>query len=366
MWMRKFIRFCEGSMERMMMFLGVQMDLNKQEVPDEEETRQRPEPGRLPWPRMLSPQMVSRAWHGRHPSSSTYARQACLRTRKEKTEMSVHASNLGSDKRHPGRARSAQKRRALMSASRTPDLGRSKSSRRGLQSCCRPSEAGASVPAQMSFLAHTQVLIPALNEEESIGETLGRWLDPGANCVRVVDNGSVDATALRARAAGADVVHEPARGYGAAAWTGLQHWPAGVSCVLFSSGDSSDRIEPGDLCSWQAAVDDGADLVLGDRTQSSVSRSVLKLAQSVGNRICCQAISLGWGATFQDMASLRLVRHDALMSLGLKDRGSTAAVSGASSSGGQRHQVHRARRSDAQDVPEGRGFSRAIPDLPGQ
>lgn len=171
-----------------------------------------------------------------------------------------------------------------------------------------------------SFLPGTVILMPALNERECVADTVRSWLALGAGRVRVVDNGSTDDTPAVARAAGAEVVSEPARGYGAAAWRGLQDWPAGFEWVLFSSADGSDRLSPDEARAWQVAVDAGATLVVGDRVTDRASRAELKPVQRLGNAIQCAAIRIGWGRRFRDMGSLRLMRHADLLRLGLKDR----------------------------------------------
>jgi glycosyltransferase involved in cell wall biosynthesis len=171
------------------------------------------------------------------------------------------------------------------------------------------------------FLSHTMVVMPALNEFSCVAATVQAWQALGAGGVRVVDNGSSDDTAGAARKAGAQVLVEPVRGYGAAAWRGLQDWPADMDWVLFSSADGSDRLSAIELREWQAAVDGGADLIVGDRVTEKASRAELTFAQRLGNWITCEAIRVSWGKRFHDLGSLRLVRHRRLMSLGLADRG---------------------------------------------
>lgn len=64
------------------------------------------------------------------------------------------------------------------------------------------------------------VIIPALNEADAIADVvraIPAWVDQ----IVVADNGSTDATAERARTAGATVVHEPEPGYGAACLAGI-------------------------------------------------------------------------------------------------------------------------------------------------
>ena len=165
------------------------------------------------------------------------------------------------------------------------------------------------------------VVIPALNEASCIAATVESWLALRVAKVRVIDNGSTDDTAAIARASGAEVVAEPQRGYGAAAWRGLQNWPADVTWVIFSSADGSDHLNASEIDSWQAAIDAGADLVVGDRVSNVDARAELKWIQRVGNWIVCEAIRYGWNARFADMGSLRLMRHSALMRLNLADRG---------------------------------------------
>src|SRR5262245_24965976 len=82
------------------------------------------------------------------------------------------------------------------------------------------------------------VVIPCLNEQEPIGEVVREVLAQGVGEVIVVDNGSTDATAQRARESGAIVISEPQRGYGRACATGLRAVRADVVCFL--DGDGSD------------------------------------------------------------------------------------------------------------------------------
>ena len=65
----------------------------------------------------------------------------------------------------------------------------------------------------------TVVVIPALNEEEVIGDVV-RSIPGLADRIMVVDNGSNDRTADRAREAGTVVIDQPVRGYGRACRAG--------------------------------------------------------------------------------------------------------------------------------------------------
>ena len=170
-----------------------------------------------------------------------------------------------------------------------------------------------------SFPRQTQVVIPALNEADGIACTIRRWRELGFHSICVVDNGSHDQTAQVARTAGAEVVSEPRRGYGAAAWAGVQS--GNSEWVLFSSADGSDRLDTTELSDWQAALDSGAELILGDRTARPESRVHLRPLQQWGNEVQCLGIRWGWGPRFRDMGSLRLIRRSTLRRLHLRDRG---------------------------------------------
>lgn len=99
------------------------------------------------------------------------------------------------------------------------------------------SRAEASAAAAV---ARTSVVIPCLNEEDAIPGVVREVLAQGADEVIVVDNGSTDATAARARDAGARVVSEPIRGYGRACAAGLRAVRPDADIVCFLDGDGSD------------------------------------------------------------------------------------------------------------------------------
>lgn len=171
-----------------------------------------------------------------------------------------------------------------------------------------------------AFLSCTLVLIPALDEAGNVGHVVREWRDLGAGRVRVVDNGSRDATAEEAADAGAEVLQEPQRGYGAACQRGLVDLPPSIRWVMFSSADGSDGLRREDLPAWNRAVDAGAALVVGDRTLWAESRRHLKFVQRAGNRLAAFLLGIGWGHRPRDLGSLRLLSVEALHRLGLRDR----------------------------------------------
>ncbi|MEP5153531.1 glycosyltransferase, partial [Planktotalea sp.] len=82
------------------------------------------------------------------------------------------------------------------------------------------------------------VVIPALNEALSIGQVI-KEIPDFVDRIVVGDNGSTDATAEIAQAAGAEVVLAPQRGYGSACLAALEVLDD-VDIVVFVDGDLSD------------------------------------------------------------------------------------------------------------------------------
>jgi glycosyltransferase involved in cell wall biosynthesis len=168
------------------------------------------------------------------------------------------------------------------------------------------------------LLDQIQVIIPVLNEEGAIAAIIQTLQSYGFSKIRVVDNGSIDASAARAQAAGAEVIHEPRKGYGQACWRGLQHLPETCKWILFCDGDGSDDLR--DLDKFLAAAEQ-ADFILGNRRATAPGRVAMTLIQNFGNGLATQLIRLGWGYRYQDLGPLRLIRREALEQIDMGDRG---------------------------------------------
>jgi glycosyltransferase involved in cell wall biosynthesis len=161
------------------------------------------------------------------------------------------------------------------------------------------------------------VIIPALNEEASIGRVIGDIPRDFATEVIVVDNGSTDATAEIARKAGARVVHEARRGYGAACLTGMAA-AADPDILVFLDGDYSDY--PGEMGLLVAPIIAGeADFVIGSRMAGSDGRLVLPPQAYWGNRLSTFLLRLLYGYRFTDLGPFRAIRASSLASLAMGD-----------------------------------------------
>lgn len=169
----------------------------------------------------------------------------------------------------------------------------------------------------MRFGSRIGVVIPALNEERAIGRVLcdiPAWVDQ----VVVADNGSTDATRDVACAAGADVVTEPERGYGAACLAGLKRLGA-TDIVVFLDGDYSDS--PAEMHLVVDPVAKGeADMVIGSRVLGTAEPGALLWHQRFGNRLACALMRLFWGTRHTDLGPFRAIRTSALRRLAMRDR----------------------------------------------
>lgn len=163
------------------------------------------------------------------------------------------------------------------------------------------------------------VIIPALNEEESIGRVL-EALPSVFDDIVVVDNGSTDRTAEIARSKGARVVREDQRGYGAACLTGIAALAGNPpSVVLFMDADASDH--PDDALRVATCVADGScEICIGSRVRGAHERGSLTPVQKFGNWLSTRLIRLIWHVTYTDLGPLRAVSWHTLALMKMEDR----------------------------------------------
>jgi glycosyltransferase involved in cell wall biosynthesis len=159
------------------------------------------------------------------------------------------------------------------------------------------------------------LIVPALDEAEVIGGLLARVPRGAVDEVIVVDNGSTDGTAAAAARAGARVVAEPRRGYGAACWAGICALAPAAEVAVFIDGDGSQR--PEELPLVLAPIAAGrADLVLGARRLDANH----PIHAVLGTRLVAAVLSRRCGTTITDVGPFRAIRVDLLKRLGMEDR----------------------------------------------
>jgi glycosyltransferase involved in cell wall biosynthesis len=164
------------------------------------------------------------------------------------------------------------------------------------------------------------VVIPAYNEEASIGLVLTDLPHPPVHRVVVADNNSSDDTKRVAARGGAVVVPASRQGYGSACLAGLDYLrrndPAEI--VVFIDADYSDH--PEELPRIIAPILTGdADLVIGSRTLGERERGALLPQARMGNLVACLLMRLLYGHRFTDLGPFRAIRWQSLERLAMED-----------------------------------------------
>jgi len=173
-------------------------------------------------------------------------------------------------------------------------------------------------PLTESRGAWVSVVIPALNEEEPIGDVVRAIPRAVVDEVLVVDNGSTDATAERARTAGARVVSEPRRGYGRACQAGIAAVAADCEIIAFLDGDGSDCPELLPLL-IEPILAGKQDFVIGSRIRGRREPGSMNPAQLIAGRLASLLLRHLYGVRYSDMCPFRAIRRDALQRLGMAE-----------------------------------------------
>ena len=168
------------------------------------------------------------------------------------------------------------------------------------------------------MVSRISIIIPAYNEESSIGLVLDALPKEKIHEIIVVDNCSTDATARVAQEHGARVVKEPRKGYGSACLKGINELDA-PDIVVFIDGDFSDF--PEEVVLLIGPIEAGEkDFVLGSRMIFPKSQLALLPQAKYGNRLAILLIKLFFKYEFTDLGPFRAIRYSSLMSLGMQDR----------------------------------------------
>ncbi len=162
------------------------------------------------------------------------------------------------------------------------------------------------------------LIIPAFNEEKSIGLVLQDIPASLVSEVIVVDNNSTDATAKVARNHGATVLKETQPGYGNACLAGINYakkQEPGI--VVFLDGDYSDF--PNELPILLNEINAGSDLVIGSRVLGNAEPGALLPQARFGNLLAVSLIRWLFGHKFTDLGPFRAIKWEKLMALEMAD-----------------------------------------------
>jgi glycosyltransferase involved in cell wall biosynthesis len=167
-------------------------------------------------------------------------------------------------------------------------------------------------------MSQVSVVIPALDEEEAIAGVVRECFATGLPSeVIVVDNGSRDRTAERAREAGARIVAAP-RGYGRACAVGVRAISPECEIVVFLDGDGSDV--PAFMSQLVDPIAQGSyDFVIGSRTRGRREHGSMNFQQILSGRVAGLVLRLLYGVRYTDMCPFRAIRRDALAKLDMRE-----------------------------------------------
>ena len=158
------------------------------------------------------------------------------------------------------------------------------------------------------------VVLPVLNERAALPWVLERM--PAGYVPIVVDNGSSDGSGELAATLGARVVREPRPGFGAACFAGLTAAEAELVCFM----DCDASFDPRELSRVADPVASGtADLVLGARRPAPGAG--WPPHARVANAVLALELRRRTGVRVTDIGPMRAARREALLALGIRDRG---------------------------------------------
>ena len=166
------------------------------------------------------------------------------------------------------------------------------------------------------------LIIPAHNEEKSLGKVLADIPWQLVREVVVTDNASTDGTAEAARKGGATVLNESRRGYGRAclkAMAYIAEKKVKPDIIVFMDADYSDH--PEELAAIVRPILEGrADLVIGSRALGIREKGSLTPQQVYGNWLATKLLHWLYQAYFTDLGPFRAIKYDKLVSLDMQDK----------------------------------------------
>ncbi len=187
-----------------------------------------------------------------------------------------------------------------------------------------PTSASPAAPdSQDAGALLVSVVIPCLNEAENIETCVSAALEAIARMgvqgeVVVADNDSEDDSARLAEQAGARVVIECRRGYGSAYLAGF----AASKGRYIVMADADLTYDFNEIPRFVAALEEGAEMVIGDRMDNIQPGAMPWLHRYVGNPILTGLLNLFFRTGINDAhCGMRALRRDVLPRLDLRTTG---------------------------------------------
>lgn len=166
-----------------------------------------------------------------------------------------------------------------------------------------------------------KVIIPAFNEEASIGKVIAEIPNIVSEII-VVNNNSTDNTSEIAKNAGATVLFQPKAGYGNACLKGMEYISEEdikPEIIVFLDGDYSDY--PSELTKIVAPIlEDDIDFVVGARVKELREAGSMTFPQRFGNALATRLMKLFFNSKFTDLGPFRAIKYDKLLALNMEDK----------------------------------------------
>lgn len=166
-----------------------------------------------------------------------------------------------------------------------------------------------------------KVIIPAYNEEDSIGKVISE-IPNSVDEIIVVSNNSTDETEIRAKKVGATVLVESRRGYGYACLKGINYLKNQVikpDIIVFLDGDYSDY--PEELTKLvDPIINDDIDFVIGARVKHLRETHSMTPQQLFGNWLATSLMKLLFNGRFTDLGPFRAIKFQKLIELEMVDK----------------------------------------------
>lgn len=165
------------------------------------------------------------------------------------------------------------------------------------------------------------VIIPAFNEQNSIGSVVNDIPKDLVREIIVVDNNSSDETSINAKNAGATVLKQPLQGYGNACLKGIEYITnkeQQPDVVVFLDADYSDF--PQEMSLLLNKIWKGADIVIGNRVKEKREKGSMTVPQIFGNWLACNLMKILYGYRYQDLGPFRAIKFDKLQEIAMVDK----------------------------------------------
>lgn len=166
-----------------------------------------------------------------------------------------------------------------------------------------------------------KVIIPAFNEEASIGKVIAEIPNIVSEII-VVNNNSTDNTSEIAKNAGATVLFQPKAGYGNACLKGMEYISEEdikPEIIVFLDGDYSDY--PSELTKIVAPIlERDIDFVVGARVKALREAGSMTFPQRFGNALATKLMKIFFNSKFTDLGPFRAIKYEKLRALNMEDK----------------------------------------------